>query len=61
MNARDTLRALADGKTIIGDNGYLWRIDEYDELVYRKPKKFEKGKVYESIRRRRATTGRSRA
>lgn len=39
MNARDTLRALADGKTIIGSNGYLWKLDEYDDLIQKKPEK----------------------
>lgn len=39
MNARDTLRALADGKTIIDKDGYLWKVDEYDELVLRKPER----------------------
>lgn len=42
VNARETLQALLDGETIIGDNGYLWKLDEYDELVYRKPKKEKK-------------------
>lgn len=36
MNARDTLRALADGETIIDKDGFLWKVDEYDELVVKK-------------------------
>ena len=39
MNARDTLQALLDGEIIIDSNGYLWRLDEHDELVQRKPEK----------------------
>lgn len=39
MNARDTLRALANGETIIDKDGFLWRLDEYDELVLRKPER----------------------
>lgn len=37
MNARETLQALLDGKIIIDSSGYLWRLEEYDELVLRKP------------------------
>lgn len=39
MNARETLQALLDGKTIIGSSGHLWKLDEYDGLIYRKPEK----------------------
>ena len=39
MNARDTLRALANGETIIDKDGFLWRVDEYDDLVLRKPER----------------------
>lgn len=41
MNARETLQALLDGKTIIGSSGHLWKLDEYDGLVHRKPEKKE--------------------
>lgn len=36
MNARETFQALLDGETIIGSNGYLWRLDDCDDLVQRR-------------------------
>lgn len=36
MNARETFQALLDGETIVGSNGYLWRLDDCDDLVQRR-------------------------
>ena len=39
MNARETLQALLDGETIISSNGYIWKLDECNELVQKKPER----------------------